>query len=107
MRAREEALVDACARALLPSFPHWGDLLGRVRPVSLTALDGGPLPSDWAIPIEDGEVVVALAPLGGDFVGVAALVARAADLPAVDLDGTDGESISTALADALVAELGA
>ena len=77
----------------------------RVRLLALHTVDGRPLPSDWAIPILPGEVVVACAPLRSPLSGVAALVVRGAVLPRPKLDLPERERIARALADALLAEL--
>ncbi len=68
-------------------------------------VDGQPLPSDWAIPIVPGEVVVACAPLRPPLSGVAALVVWGAILPQPKVDLPERERIARALADMLLAEL--
>jgi hypothetical protein len=77
----------------------------HVRLLALHTVDGQPLPSDWAIPVLPGEVVVACAPLRSPLSGVAALVVRGALLPRPKLDVPERERIARALADALLAEL--
>jgi hypothetical protein len=77
----------------------------HVRLLALHTVDGQPLPSDWAIPILPGEVVVACAPLRPPLSGVAALVVRGAVLPQPKPDVLQRERIARALADALLAEL--
>jgi hypothetical protein len=77
----------------------------HVRLLALHTVDGQPLPSDWAIPVLPGEVVVACAPLRSPLSGVAALVVRGALLPRPKLDVPESERIARALADALLAEL--
>ena len=78
----------------------------HVRLLALHTVDGQPLPSDWAIPIVPGEVVVACAPLRPPLSGVAALVvAGRRSCPQPKLDVLQRERIARALADALLAEL--
>jgi hypothetical protein len=105
-------LTDAVVRALAPAvarglgFDLRAAVRGRhVRLLALHTVDRRPLPSDWAIPILPGEVVVACAPLGSPLSGVAALVVRGAVLPRPKLDVPERERIARALADALLAEL--
>lgn len=100
------ALDQASARALQACGEHWQALRGRVRIVRGWCPHGEPLPPDWAIPIESGEVPIALAQLPAPFVGFVALVARVADLPRPRLDDRERERIATALADALLQEVG-
>jgi hypothetical protein len=76
-----------------------------VRLLAVHTVDGRPLPSDWAVPILPGEVVVACAPLRSPLSGIAALVVRGAVLPRPQLDLPQRERIARALADALLAEL--
>ena len=77
----------------------------HVRLVAIHTVDGQPLPSDWAIPIVPGEVVVACAPLRPPLSGVAALVVWGAILPQPKVDLPERERIARALADMLLAEL--
>jgi hypothetical protein len=99
-----QALGPAVARGL--GFDLRAAVLGRhVRLLALHTLDGQPLPSDWAIPILPGEVVVTCAPLRPPLSGVAALVVRGAALPRPKLDTAERERIARALTDALLAEL--
>ena len=98
------ALGPSIARGL--GFDLRAAVRGRhVRLLALHTVDGQPLPSDWAIPILPGEVVVACAPLRSPLSGVAALVVRGAVLPRPKLDATERERIARALADVLLAEL--
>jgi hypothetical protein len=85
---------------------HLRDALrtGQVRLVAIEALDG-PLPSDWALPVEEGEVVVALARLPQEREGVAALVVAGSALPRHQLDDELRERVASAFADALIAEV--
>jgi hypothetical protein len=102
------AVVQALAPAIARGLGFDLKAAVRVRLVRLVALhtvDGQPLPSDWAIPIVPGEVVVACAPLRSPLSGVAALVVRGAVLPRPKLDGPERERIARALADVLLAEL--
>jgi hypothetical protein len=78
---------------------------GHVRLVAMHTLDGGPLPSDWAFPLRDSEVVVACARLAPPFFGVAALIASLAGLPRAMLEDETSERIAQALADAILADL--
>ena len=99
-----QALGPAIARGL--GFDLRGAVRGRhVRLLALHTVDGQPLPSDWAIPILPGEVVVACAPLSPPLTGIAALVVRGAILPRPKLDVPQRERIARALAEALLAEL--
>jgi hypothetical protein len=99
-----QALRPAIARGL--GFDLHAAVRAReVRLLALHTVDGRPLPSDWAIPILPGEVVVACAPLSSPLSGVAALVVRGAVLPRPKLDLPERERIARALADALLAEL--
>lgn len=99
-----QALAPAIARGL--GFDLQAAVRARlVRLLALHTVDGRPLPSDWAIPILPGEVVVACAPLRSPLSGVAALVVRGAVLPRPKLDSPQRERIARALADALLAEL--
>jgi hypothetical protein len=99
-----QALGPAVARGL--GFDLRAAIGGRhVRLLALHTVDGRPLPSDWAIPILPGEVVVACAPLRPPLSGVAALVVRGAVLPRPKLDVPQRERIARALADAVLAEL--
>jgi hypothetical protein len=99
-----QALGPAVARGL--GFDLRAAVRGRhVRLLALHTVDGRPLPSDWAIPILAGEVVVACAPLRSPLSGVAALVVRGAVLPRPKLDVPERERIARALADTLLAEL--
>ena len=99
-----QALGPAVVRGL--GFDLRAAIRGRhVRLLALHTVDGRPLPSDWAIPILPGEVVVACAPLRSPLSGVAALVVRGAVLPRPKLDLPERERIAQALADALLAEL--
>jgi hypothetical protein len=99
-----QALAPAIARGL--GFDLHAAVRARyVRLLALHTLDGRPLPSDWAIPILPGEVVVACAPLRPPRSGVAALVVRGAVLSRPKLDLPERERIARALADALLAEL--
>ena len=107
-----QELTGAVAQALGPAVARgFGfDLRaavrgGHVRLLALHTVNGQPLPSDWAIPILPGEVVVACAPLRSPLAGVAALVVRAGVLPRPKLDLPERERIARALADALLAEL--
>jgi hypothetical protein len=107
-----QELTGAVVRALGPAvsrglgFDLYAAVRARhVRLLALHALDGRPLPSDWAIPILPGEVVVACAPLRPPLSGVAALVVRGAVLPRPKVDLQERERIARALADALLAEL--
>ena len=100
------------ARALRPRVAHGlgFDLpaavrAGQVRVVAQHTLDGAPLPSDWAIPVVAGEVVVACAPLGPPFSGVAALIVAMRALPSPKRDDAARERIARALAAALLADL--
>jgi hypothetical protein len=102
------AVVQALAPAITRGLGFDLEAAVRARLVRLLALhtvDGRPLPSDWAIPILPGEVVVACAPLRSPLSGVAALVVRGAVLPRPKLDLPQRERIARALADALLAEL--
>ena len=102
--AAVQALGPAVARGL--SFDLQAAVRARhVRLLALHTVDGQPLPSDWAIPILPGEVVVACAALGAPLSGVAALVVRGAALPRPKLDAPERERIARALADALLDEL--
>jgi hypothetical protein len=76
-----------------------------VRIVALHTLDGRPLPSDWAIPILLGEVVVVCAPLSAPFSGVAAILVRGAALPRPEVDEATRERVARALARAVLADL--
>jgi hypothetical protein len=99
-----QALAPAIARGL--GFDLQAAVRARlVRLLALHTVDGRPLPSDWAIPILPGEVVVACAALRSPLSGVAALVVRGAVLPRPKLDLPQRERIARALADALLAEL--
>jgi hypothetical protein len=99
-----QALGPAIARGL--GFDLRAAVRGRhVRLLALHTIDGQPLPSDWAIPILPGEVVVACALLRPPLSGVAALVVRGSVLPRPKVDATERERIARALADALLAEL--
>jgi hypothetical protein len=107
-----EELSAAAARALAPRIG--GGLgfdvrraieSGVLRLVVLHMIDGGPLPRDWAIPVQCDEVVVACAPLPRPLVGMAAIVVAAPHLPPPDFDDAERDRIATALADALLAEL--
>jgi len=99
-----QALAPAVTRGL--GFDLRAAVRGRhVRLLALQTVDGRPLPSDWAIPIVPGEVVVACAPLRPPLSGVAALVVRGAVLPQPKLDMLQRERIARALAEALLAEL--
>ena len=99
-----QALAPAIARGL--GFDLQAAVRARaVRLLALHTVDRRPLPSDWAIPILPGEVVVACAPLRSPLTGVAALVVRGAVLPRPKLDLPERERIARALADALLAEL--
>ena len=99
-----QALAPTIARGL--GFDLQAAVRARlVRLLALHTVDGRPLPSDWAIPILPGEVVVACAPLRSPLSGVAALVVRGALLPRPKLDVPERERIARALADALLAEL--
>ena len=98
------ALAPAVARGV--GFDLRAAVRGRhVRLLALHTVDGQPLPSDWAIPILPGEVVVACAPLSPPLTGIAALVVRGAILPRPALDVPQRERIARALAEALLAEL--
>jgi hypothetical protein len=99
------AVVQALAPAIARGLGFDLKAAVRVRLVALHTVDGQPLPSDWAIPIVPGEVVVACAPLRSPLSGVAALVVRGAVLPRPKLDGPERERIARALADVLLAEL--
>jgi hypothetical protein len=77
----------------------------RVRLLAIHTVDRRPLPSNWAIPLRDSEAVVACAPLPPPFVGVAAVVARLAELPRAKLDDELSERIAQALADGILADL--
>jgi hypothetical protein len=99
-----QALGPAVARGLGFDL-HVAVRARHVRLLALHTLDGRPLPSDWAIPILPGEVVVACAPLRSPLSGVAALVVRRAVLPRPKLDVLERERIARALAEALLAEL--
>jgi hypothetical protein len=99
-----QALGPAVARGLGFDLPA-AIRARHVRLLALHRVDGGPLPSDWAIPILPGEVVVACAQLRPPLSGVAALVVRGAVLPRPKLDVPERERIARALADALFAEL--
>jgi hypothetical protein len=105
-------LTDAAVQALGPAvdgglgFDLRAAVRARqVRLLALHTVDGRPLPSDWAIPILPGEVVVACAPLGSPLSGVVALIVRGAALPRPKLDPPERERIARALADALLDEL--
>ncbi len=99
-----QALAPAIAGGL--GFDLSAAIRGRhVRLLAVHTVDGRPLPSDWAIPILPGEVVVACAPLRPPLSGVAALIVRGAVLPQPKLDVLQREHIARALADALFAEL--
>jgi len=77
----------------------------RVRFVAVYTIDGRPLPADWAIPIQEREVVVACAPLLSPLSGVAALIVCASALPQPKVDDAARERIAHALADVLLAEI--
>jgi hypothetical protein len=110
-------LGRAVARALRPRLARGlvFDLAaavraGMVRVVALHTLDGQPLPSDWAVPVLEGEVVVACAPLESPFSGVAALIVTMRALlplrqPAPRRDDATRDRIARALVDVLLAEL--
>jgi hypothetical protein len=78
---------------------------GHVRVVAIHTLDGRPRPSDWAVPVVEGEVVVACAPLEQPFSGVAALVVTMRALPAPRMEDATRDRIARALAAALLADL--
>jgi hypothetical protein len=99
-----QALGPAVARGL--GFDLRAAIRGRhVRLLALHTVDGQPLPSDWAIPILPGEVVVSCAPLSPPMSGIAALIVRGAILPRPKLDVPQRERMARALAEALLAEL--
>ena len=99
-----QALGPAVVRGM--GFDLHAAVRGRhVRLLAVHTVDGQPLPSDWAIPILPGEVVVACAPLSPPMSGIAALVVRGAILPRPKLDVPQRERIARALAEALLAEL--
>jgi hypothetical protein len=105
-------LGAAASRALRPAIERGlgFDLAAaigarRVRLLVIHTVDGRPLPREWAIPILDGEVVVACGQLEPPFVGVAALLVDAATLPRAQLDATDRRRVAEALVDALLAEV--
>jgi hypothetical protein len=102
--AAVEALAPAIARGL--GFDLQAAVRARlVRLLALHTIDGRPLPSDWAIPILPGEVVVECAALRSPLSGVAALIVRGAVLPRPKIDLPERERIALALADAVLAEL--
>jgi hypothetical protein len=82
-----------------------------VRVVALHTLDGQPLPSDWAVPVLEGELVVACAPLESPFSGVAALIVAMGALRRPPgsfvprMDDARRDRIARALVDVLLAEL--
>jgi hypothetical protein len=77
----------------------------QIRVVAMHTLDGRPLPSDWAVPMIEGEVVVACAPLEPPFSGIAALIVTMGALPALRMDAASRDRIARALVDALLADL--
>jgi hypothetical protein len=109
--ASTNTLSAAVAQALRPALRQLSFNLreavlnGRVRLVAIHTIDGRPLPRSWAIPVQRGEIVLACAAMAPPFAGVAALVARASELPAPHLDAAARERIADALAEALLAEL--
>jgi hypothetical protein len=77
---------------------------GQLRLVFAACMPGQPLPSDWAVPLENAdEVVLAVARLPPDLpcTGFVAVVARAGALRTVAVDDDVRNEIAVALADAL------
>jgi hypothetical protein len=103
-RAVARALRPRLARGLGFDLPA-AVRAGWVRVVAVHTLDGRPLPSDWAIPVVPGEVVVACAPLEPPLSGVAALVVVMAALPAPKRDDATRDRIARALATMVLADL--
>lgn len=107
--ARELGAVVGRALAPIVARGLGFDLHAAIRACHARLLaihtDGRPLPRDWAIPLVEGEVVAACAPLEPPFVGAAALIVRLEDLPKPKLTADAREHIARALAETMLTEI--
>jgi hypothetical protein len=107
--ARERAPRDdaALTRACVQAFCATGERLPRIpslRVVRVRRPDGRPLPSDWALLVEPGEVPIVIAVLPKPFSGFVAAVARVDDLRKPKLTDAERDRIAEQLVDALLRE---
>ena len=79
---------------------------GQIRLMLAASMPGQSLPSDWSLPIESDEAVLAVARLPADLpcAGIVGVVASRTGLAGVEPDDAMCEQIAGALADALLRE---
>jgi hypothetical protein len=100
---RERELLLAIVGAL---HPHRDRRIPSARIVIGRYLHCDKMPTDWAVPVESGEVPIALARLPEPHVGFASLIVRVTDLPRPQPSDAERTRIAERLTDALLQEVG-